>query len=614
MGRRHAYRALAGGLSLVAFGLCGVAPAWATFHEIKLREVFPGSAAAPDSDYVELQMYVAGQNLVNFGNLRIYNSDGSVASTYTPTSSVPNSENQATVLITDSGFAAQFSGVTPDFTDSTLDLSPAGGAVCWPVNSLPIDCVSWGAFSGGASLPSPGAGTPVSAGGITDGKAIVRSISPNCPTLLEDADDTNNSAVDFAEATPNPRPNSTTPPETACQPPDTVIDTGPSNPTAGSSASFTYHESPTDPSASFQCKLDSGSFASCPDGGPQTYSSLSAGSHTFQVRASGVGGTDLTPASFTWWVGPSDTSIETKPSALTNSDSASFTYSANPDFPGQTTFECKLDTEASFSSCPNAGASYSGLPEGSRSFQVRAVSAGGTDPTPASFSWTIDRTPPETTIETQPPDPSNGSSPSFTYSSTEPGSTFACKLDAEPGFTSCPSAGKTYPDLGDGSHTFSVVATDAAGNEDPTPASYTWQVDTSLGDVTPPVTTILSGPPNPSPSTSATFTYASNEPGSTFECRLDGGPFSSCPAGGQDYLDLTNGSHTFEVFAIDHAGNPDPSPASYTWMVSAPPTILPPPATAVPSTPIPSGKRKCKKAKRRSAQAAKKSCKKRKRR
>jgi hypothetical protein len=614
MGRRHARRAIAGGLALVGFGLVGAAPAWATFHEIKVREVFPGTVAAPDSDYVELQMYVAGQNMVNFGNLRIYNSDGSVASTYTPTASVPNSENQATVLIADSGFAAQFPGVTPDFTDSTLNLSPAGGAVCWPVNSLPIDCVSWGAFTGNAGLPSPGAGTPVSPGGITDGKAIVRSISPNCPTLLEDADDTNNSAVDFSQATPNPRPNSTTPTETACQPPDTVIDTGPSNPTAASSASFTYHETPTDPSASFQCKLDSGSFAACPDGGPQTYSSLGPGSHTFQVRASGVGGTDLTPASFTWWVGPSDTSIGTKPSALTNSDSASFTYSANPDFPGQTTFECKLDTEASFSSCPNAGTSYTGLPEGSRTFQVRAVSAAGTDSTPASFSWTIDRTPPDTTIESQPPDPSNGSSPTFTYSSTEPGSTFACKLDAEPSFTSCPASGKTYPDLGDGSHTFSVAATDAAGNEDPSPATYTWQVDTSLADVTPPLTTILSGPPNPSASSSATFTYASNEPGSTFECRLDGSQFLPCAAGGQGYVSLPNGSHTFEVFAIDPAGNPDPSPASYTWMVSAPPTILPPPATALPSTPTPSRKRKCKKAKRRSAEAAKKSCKKRKRR
>ncbi len=46
--------------------------------------------------------------------------------------------------------------------------------------------------------------------------------------------------------------------------------------------------------------------------------------------------------------------------------------------------------------------------------------------------------------------------------------------------------------LADGSHTFSVFATDAAGNADPTPASQTFVVDT-----TPPDTTITSQPEQP---------------------------------------------------------------------------------------------------------------------
>lgn len=54
-----------------------------------------------------------------------------------------------------------------------------------------------------------------------------------------------------------------------------------------------------------------------------------------------------------------------------------------------------------------------------------------------------------------------------------------------------------------GSHTFQVKATDGLGNTDPTPASYTWTVDSTAPD-----TTIDSGPPNPSTSSSATFRLA----------------------------------------------------------------------------------------------------------
>jgi len=207
--------------------LLGAGSASATFHLIKVREVFPGSSAHPDSGYVELQAYSAFQNQIQFGQLRVYNPNGSIASTF-PSSlpsgdPVPNNANQATVVIADSGFGSVFPGITPDRTDSALDLSPAGGAVCWPITDPTAeDCVSWGAFTGNSSLPSS-AGSPFegsgSSGAIGDGMAIIRSISANCPTALDDADDTNNSAADFSETTPNPRPNSSAITEVACAPP-----------------------------------------------------------------------------------------------------------------------------------------------------------------------------------------------------------------------------------------------------------------------------------------------------------------------------------------------------------------------------------------------------------
>src|SRR5206468_2668593 len=95
--------------------------------------------------------------------------------------------------------------------------------------------------------------------------------------------------------------------------------------------------------------------------------------------------------------------------------------------------------------------------------------AGNTDPTPASQTFTVDTAAPDTTIDSGPadPDPTNDNAPTFTFSATETGSTFECRVDAG-SFASCSSPSATST-LSDGSHTFSVQATDPAGNTDPTP-------------------------------------------------------------------------------------------------------------------------------------------------
>jgi hypothetical protein len=200
--------------------LLSAAGAGATFHLIKVREVFPGSIAHPDSSYVELQAYNPFQNQVQLGELHVYDAAGSDVSHFTPAGPLANGANQATAVIADTGFAAAFPGVTADSIDSSLNLSPAAGAVCWPITEPPFeDCVSWGAFTGNASLPDS-AGTPFhgsgASGAIGDGKAIVRSIGSHCTTALDDADDTDDSAADFSEAAPNPRPNSAPITEAVC--------------------------------------------------------------------------------------------------------------------------------------------------------------------------------------------------------------------------------------------------------------------------------------------------------------------------------------------------------------------------------------------------------------
>ena len=84
-------------------------------------------------------------------------------------------------------------------------------------------------------------------------------------------------------------------------PPDTTITDSPSNPSSSTSASFSFTGSDNIEVVGFDCSLDNSTFTSCSS--PMTYSGLSEGSHTFQVRAKDdAGNVDPTPASFTWAV------------------------------------------------------------------------------------------------------------------------------------------------------------------------------------------------------------------------------------------------------------------------------------------------------------------------
>jgi hypothetical protein len=113
-------------------------------------------------------------------------------------------------------------------------------------------------------------------------------------------------------------------------------------------------------------------------------------------------------------------------------------------------------------------------------FQVEATDqAGNADPTPASYTWTVDTASPDTSIgPTQPPALSTSSTATFDLGSTEPGSTFRCSRDGG-AWAGCTSP-KAYTGLSDGAHTFSLEATDAAGNVDATAASYSWTIDTTV--------------------------------------------------------------------------------------------------------------------------------------
>jgi hypothetical protein len=87
------------------------------------------------------------------------------------------------------------------------------------------------------------------------------------------------------------------------------------------------------------------------------------------------------------------TTLVSMPSNPSRSGTAVFTFQGADSGAGVTGFECALDGP-SFSSCAS-GIGYSGLPDGSHTFMVRAIDgAGNKDATPADYTWTVDQTPP----------------------------------------------------------------------------------------------------------------------------------------------------------------------------------------------------------------------------
>ena len=338
-------------------------------------------------------------------------------------------------------------------------------------------------------------------------------------------------------------------------PPDTTIDAGPTGPTGDSTPTFEFSSS--EPGSSFECRVGSDAFASCPS--PETVAALSDGPHTFEVKATDpAGNQDPTPATRTFTVdtNPPDTTIDAGPTGPTGDSTPTFEFSSSPG----SSFECRVGSDA-FASCPSPE-TVAALSDGLHTFEVKATDpAGNQDPTPATRTFTVDTTPPDTTIDAGPTGPTGDSTPTFEFSSSEPGSSFECRVGSD-AFASC-SSPETVAALSDGPHTFEVKATDPAGNQDPTPATRTFTVDT-----TPPDTTIDTGPSGTIAVDQATFTFAGHPAGdtSTFQCQVDDQPFADC-LGGKTFTGLAEGSHTATFRAEDAAGNQDPTPATRTFTV-----------------------------------------------
>jgi hypothetical protein len=168
-------------------------------------------------------------------------------------------------------------------------------------------------------------------------------------------------------------------------------------------------------------------------------------------------------------------------STITTSSTA-FSFSADENV----TFQCKVDT-GSYGACSTSTATsgthgLTGLAEGPHTFAVRATDTAGNPSVEKTRTFTVDlppppdKTPPQTTVTTKPPRKVSTSKKKakvtlgFTASER---STFLCKVD-DAAYKTCRSPFKVRLALG--KHTILVVAVDAAGNRDGTPAKVVVKV------------------------------------------------------------------------------------------------------------------------------------------
>jgi hypothetical protein len=196
--------------------------------------------------------------------------------------------------------------------------------------------------------------------------------------------------------------------------------------------------------------------------------------------------------------------------------------------------------------------------------------------------YTVDRTPPSVTINRAggQSDPTNASPINFRVAFSEgvtgftasdislaggtAGGTRSASITGGPSIYNVAISGMTS----DGTVVASIgagAAQDAAGNAS---AASTSTDNTVTYDTAPPDTSITAHPANATNASWASYSFSGSDVGgsgvASFQCQLDDGGWSGCTSPKSYAGPLSDGSHTFEVRAIDAASNTDPTPASFT--------------------------------------------------
>lgn len=323
------------------------------------------------------------------------------------------------------------------------------------------------------------------------------------------------------------------------------------------------------------CEVGTGSAASeCTPAG-MSLINPAEGSHSFTIEVRDRAGNVSDPSMVSFVVdrtAPTVT-LNMTPSRISNQMRSEFRFSGSDAGSGVEKYECRIGAAASFASlpfmdCPET--KVENLTAGAMKFEVKAIDKAGNPSAVASYDWTIDLAAPTVMITKMPDAYSNQVNTTFEFVGTDDSGALAsyeCKLDSG-SYAAC-SSPHALTNLSQGSHTFSVIGIDVAGNRS-APASYTWTVDTVL-----PTLSIATKPDAITNSTSATFGLVATDAGGIdlIECQLNDGAYAPCTLT-STYNALVDGDRSFRARARDRAGNMS-AVATYTWKIdTSKPTVL----------------------------------------
>ncbi len=270
--------------------------------------------------------------------------------------------------------------------------------------------------------------------------------------------------------------------------------------------------------------------------------------------------TVLSTHASTWGFGydpAPDTTITQDPGAFTKDKTPRFKFTSSE---GGADFECRIAagsdaSGAGWSPCTSPYDTPTLSPDGTYTFEVRAIDAltSTPDPTPASHTFLVDSTKPSLTIDAEPPDPTNQVPQHFEFSTSDPSPssgapTTECRIDTG---SWDPCSSPQDLSLPDGTHTFRLRSTDPAGNVQT--RSLTFTLDTQSPD-----TQITAHPPAYSNDTNPTFSFTGLRPRTLERPRsLPVPPRPHRPRRLEQLLARAitsrtpEGNHSFEVRAVD---------------------------------------------------------------
>lgn len=329
--------------------------------------------------------------------------------------------------------------------------------------------------------------------------------------------------------------------------PDTTLAPIPAVTSASPTFTFAAHSR-----ARYDCALDGSVWQPCTS--PFTVGPLTAGAHDLAVRATDPDGrVEPVPgaASFTVDATPAQTPELSGPTGLIATATPTWTF---PTPEAGATFQCRVDTAAW---APCASPWTPTLSEGGHHVAVRAVDdVGNVDALPQERMVTVDTVAPVLALAG--PALTRDSTPTFTFSATGAASAFTCQVD---GGAPKPCSSPFTPSvLGDGAHRIAVRASDLAGNRSGE------RVLAVVVDTRAPQTSIMKGPALTTTDRTPSWTFRSNQGGSTFQCKIDSGKWKTCS---QRWTAPTQAKrkHTLYVRAKDPAGNLDATPVIWKFTV-----------------------------------------------